>query len=66
MLVNLDTLNVSNNLIKRIDNLSGLVNLKTLQISKNFLETKEDIEGLLACPSLTYAYMHANVWIITQ
>lgn len=64
MLVNLDTLNVSNNLIKRVDNLNGLANLKTLQIAKNFLETKQDIEGILACPSLTYVLCNQLVFYL--
>lgn len=49
----LDTLNLSNNLIKKVENLAGLTVLKTLQISHNFFRSAEDLQGLLDCPSIT-------------
>jgi dynein assembly factor 1, axonemal len=44
-LAQLNTLNVSNNLLKRIDGLDNL-NLKTLQVTHNYLTTADDIRYL--------------------
>ncbi|KAJ3110618.1 hypothetical protein HK100_002981 [Physocladia obscura] len=51
-LVNLDTLNIANNLIKTISGISNLHKLRTLQIDHNYLRTYQDISQLLECQSL--------------
>ncbi|ROT80528.1 putative dynein assembly factor 1, axonemal [Penaeus vannamei] len=47
------TLNVSYNMISRIEHLSGLPQLETLQISHNRLTTAEDTQQLAECSSLS-------------
>ena len=56
----LDTLNVSNNLIKKISGLAQLTQLKTLQITHNFLRDADSIRGLLEAPSLTVIDLSYN------
>ncbi|KAJ3310310.1 Dynein assembly factor 1, axonemal [Boothiomyces sp. JEL0838] len=56
----LDTLNVGNNLIKKIKGLGNLKQLKTLQIQNNFLVNYDDISGLLDCPSITVLDLSNN------
>ncbi|OUM70262.1 hypothetical protein PIROE2DRAFT_1678 [Piromyces sp. E2] len=51
-LENLDTLNLSNNLIKKIENISKLKLLKTLDVSNNFLRSADDISHLAECESI--------------
>ncbi|KAJ3128143.1 hypothetical protein HK098_005043 [Nowakowskiella sp. JEL0407] len=58
----LDTLNLSNNLIKKIDvgALSALKNMKTLQLAHNFLRAKDDLKGLTDCPSISILDLSHN------
>lgn len=49
---NLDTLNISHNRLKRVDNLDQLPMLTNINLAHNFIGTKEDIAGLLQCPTL--------------
>ena len=51
-LTNLDTLNLSNNLIKKIEGISSLDKITTLTLSHNFLQSADDVQGILDCPSL--------------
>ncbi len=50
MLVELDTLNVSNNLIEKIDNLDKLVKLRTLQIANNELQHVSGMHPFVLSP----------------
>ena len=61
-LVKLDTLNVSNNLIKRLDtdSFANLSAINTLQISHNFLQSKQDIQVLAECKSLSVLDLSHN------
>jgi len=55
-LVNLRQLNLSDNLLQRVDGLSCLKMLETIQLKRNRLgkyEGLNDILGLTECPSLT-------------
>ena len=48
----LDTLNVCNNMIERIEGLEALEHLTTLNITHNRLTDTDSLRGLLACPIL--------------
>ena len=56
----LDTLNLNNNLLKEIPDISYLVNLKTLQLTHNHLRTVEGLENLKTVPSLTVLDLENN------
>ena len=57
----LTTLNISHNIIKRIENLSKLKMLKTLDIGHNVIQSIEDIAELKECPSLTSVDLSHNI-----
>ena len=57
-LIHLDTLNMSNNLIKKIEGISMLEKITTLTLAHNFLQTADDLRGILDCPSLWYYDMN--------
>jgi dynein assembly factor 1 len=61
-LINLNTLNLSQNAIERIDTgaLSGLPALATLVLSKNRFQTAADVEAILECPSITNVDLSSN------
>lgn len=48
----LDTLNLSSNYIKRVENVAHLSCLTTLLLANNRLETSDDLRSVLRCPSL--------------
>lgn len=50
----LDTLNLANNLIKKIEGLEKNEKVTSLTLSHNFLQSKDDIEALLDCQNITY------------
>ncbi|CDW79659.1 dynein assembly factor axonemal [Stylonychia lemnae] len=52
-LVNLVTLNLSHNRIKKIEGISKLVELKSLDVSHNIISELEGFEEIKTCPSLT-------------
>ena len=52
-LVNLDTLNLSNNFLNKIENLSCCKKLTSLIMTHNKLEKISDIEQLLECENIT-------------
>lgn len=54
------TLNLSDNRITRVENLSGLPNLQTLNLAKNLLETADALQHLEECPSLTNLDISSN------
>ena len=49
----LQELELYDNQIKKLENLSGLVNLKMLDVSHNMLRRIEGLEGLARCEFLT-------------
>ncbi|GIL59016.1 hypothetical protein Vafri_13988 [Volvox africanus] len=59
-LTNLETLDLAENVITTIINLSKLPLLKTLNISGNRLHTVDDIRDLAACPQLQSLDMTSN------
>lgn len=48
----LDTLNLSKNFIRHIENIGHLKRLTTLLLANNHLETADDIRHVLQCPTL--------------
>lgn len=61
-LANLNTLNLSQNAIERIDAgaLAGLPSLATIVLSKNRFQTAGDVEAILECPSITNVDLSSN------
>uniref|UniRef100_A0A3P8UJV4 Uncharacterized protein n=1 Tax=Cynoglossus semilaevis TaxID=244447 RepID=A0A3P8UJV4_CYNSE len=55
------TLNVSNNYIQRIENISCLPDLSTLEITHNKLQTVDDIEHLSQCVAISVLDMSHNL-----
>jgi len=51
-LKNLRTLNLSNNLIKKVEGLKGCENLKNLDLAGNLIPNTEACEELLEMPAL--------------
>ena len=56
----LDTLNLSNNLIKKISNLGSVPTLSTLQLANNQIKTLEDLDGLKEAKALTCVDLSNN------
>jgi len=56
----LDTLNVSNNTIYKIENISAIPKLGTLQISHNRLSTADDLKHLAECHHLSVVDVSHN------
>ncbi|CAM9194508.1 unnamed protein product [Ectocarpus fasciculatus] len=48
----LDTLNLSKNFVRRVENISHLGRLTTLLLANNYLETADDLRQVLQCPSI--------------
>ncbi|CAM9239642.1 unnamed protein product [Ectocarpus sp. 8 AP-2014] len=48
----LDTLNLSKNFVRRVENISHLGRLTTLLLANNHIETADDLRQVLQCPSL--------------
>ncbi|CAN0221685.1 unnamed protein product, partial [Laminaria digitata] len=48
----LDTLNLSKNFVRRVENISHLHRLTTLLLANNHLETADDVRHVLQCPSI--------------
>ena len=59
-LSNLVTLNLSNNLIKKVEGLKGLDQLMNLDLSKNYFENVADLEELTELPSLSSLDLRNN------
>ena len=59
-LTDLITLNLSQNHIKKVENLSCLPNLETLNLSKNYITTNEDLEHVAECPKLRSLDIQTN------
>ena len=59
-LTELITLNLSQNHIKTVENLSCLPNLETLNLSKNYITTTEDLADIALCPKLRSIDLQTN------
>lgn len=61
-LYNLKTLNLTDNLIEKIEGLDSLKKMQNLQLRRNKIghEGLEDLIGLLKCPSLSGLDLSAN------
>jgi hypothetical protein len=56
----LDTLNLSKNFLKSIDNLSGLKSLNSLIVSHNRIEALDGVRAILDCPTLRVLDLQHN------
>lgn len=65
-LVNLDTINISNNVLTSISGLSNLKKLKTLIVSGNNITNSDGIAGLLECPSISCLDLQRNKIVDTS
>jgi Leucine-rich repeat (LRR) protein len=59
-LVNLVTLNLSHNRLKKIEGISNLHQLKTLDVSHNIISELEGFAEIKTCPSLTSVDLSNN------
>ena len=59
MLELLDTLNLSENALETLENVSSIPKLHSLQVSQNNLSSIQDIQELGKCPTLGY-FAHAS------
>jgi len=67
-LVELDTLNLSDNMVTKIKGIGHLSKLVSLYLANNKIQSKDDILALVECPSIQYLKKSIipNVFKISQ